>query len=170
MSYYIISQHKIQYKITLLCQVVSTAAAHIHSLAVADDGRCFAWGCGSDGRLGLRALMGGPAGAKRARKCYVSTPSAVEAHKRAIPLALSHTLAHPLTPCLHPSRVPSLCLPPSLPPCLPASVPASMPPCLPSFSLSVLLSVFLFVRRSITGSWTLPPFVPARSLSLIGAR
>ena len=60
-------------------RVGATAAAHIHSLAVGEDGRCFAWGCGSNGRLGLRALMRGPAGAKRALKCYVSTPSGVEA-------------------------------------------------------------------------------------------
>ncbi len=59
--------------------VAGTAAAHIHSLAVSADGRAFAWGCGSNGRLGLRALMRGPGGAKRALKCYVSTPSAVEA-------------------------------------------------------------------------------------------
>jgi hypothetical protein len=36
-------------------------------------------GCGSDGRTGLRALMRGPRGAKRALKCYVSTPSLIEA-------------------------------------------------------------------------------------------
>ena len=38
----------------------------------------FAWGCGSNGRTGLRAYLGGPSGAKRRMKCYVSTPSMVE--------------------------------------------------------------------------------------------
>ena len=60
-------------------RVVSSCPSHIHSLALADDGRAFAWGCGSDGRTGLAALLRGPGGSKRRLKCYVSTPSAIEA-------------------------------------------------------------------------------------------
>lgn len=59
--------------------IASSHAAHIHSLAVSEDGRLFAWGCGSDGRTGLEAYVGGPGGSKRTLKCYVSTPSVVEA-------------------------------------------------------------------------------------------
>ena len=60
-------------------KITSSCPSHIHSVALAEDGRAFAWGCGSDGRTGLAALMRGPRGAKRALKCYVSTPSVVEA-------------------------------------------------------------------------------------------
>ena len=60
-------------------QITSSCPSHIHSVALAADGRAFSWGCGSDGRTGLAALMRGPRGAKRALKCYVSTPSVVEA-------------------------------------------------------------------------------------------
>ena len=60
-------------------KIVSTQPTHIHSVAVSADGRCFAWGCGSDGRTGLRAFMRGPSGSKRLMKCYVSSPSVVEA-------------------------------------------------------------------------------------------
>lgn len=59
--------------------IVASQPAHIHSLALSSDGRLFAWGCGSDGRTGLRAFMRGPGGAKRRLKCYVSSPSVVEA-------------------------------------------------------------------------------------------
>jgi hypothetical protein len=59
--------------------IVGSQPSHIHSLAVARDGRLFAWGCGSDGRLGLRAFVRGPGGSKRRLKCYVSSPSVVEA-------------------------------------------------------------------------------------------
>ena len=60
-------------------RVMHSQPCHIHSLALSDDGRLFTWGCGSDGRLGLRAYMRGPGGSKRTLKCYVSTPSVVEA-------------------------------------------------------------------------------------------
>eukprot|EP01062_Namystynia_karyoxenos_P081413 TRINITY_DN8952_c0_g1_i1.p1 TRINITY_DN8952_c0_g1~~TRINITY_DN8952_c0_g1_i1.p1 ORF type:complete len:569 (+),score=83.46 TRINITY_DN8952_c0_g1_i1:86-1792(+) len=60
-------------------QIVSSTPSHIHSLALTSDGRAFAWGCGSDGRTGLRAFMRGPGGSKRTLKCYVSTPSQIEA-------------------------------------------------------------------------------------------
>ena len=59
-------------------RVVWSQPAHIHSVALGSDGRLYGWGCGSDGRLGLRAFFGRD-GAKRTLKCYVSTPSAVEA-------------------------------------------------------------------------------------------
>jgi hypothetical protein len=59
--------------------IVSSQPAHIHSAALSADGRLFMWGCGSNGRLGLRAFMRGPGGSKRSLKCYVSTPTAVEA-------------------------------------------------------------------------------------------
>jgi hypothetical protein len=59
--------------------VMWSQPSHIHSLALSDDGRLFAWGCGSDGRTGLQAFMRGPGGSKRTLKCYVSTPSVVEA-------------------------------------------------------------------------------------------
>lgn len=58
--------------------IVSSGAAHIHSVAVGEEGQLFAWGCGSNGRTGLQAFMRGPNGAKRALKCYVSSPSQVE--------------------------------------------------------------------------------------------
>ena len=60
-------------------RVASSGAASIHSVALSEEGELFAWGCGSNGRTGLRAFMGGPHGAKRTLKCYVSTPSRVEA-------------------------------------------------------------------------------------------
>ena len=60
-------------------QIVSSSPSHIHSLALSCDGRAFAWGCGSDGRTGLAALLRGPGGSKRRLKCYVSAPSAIEA-------------------------------------------------------------------------------------------
>lgn len=60
-------------------RIVASQPAHIHSLALAADGRLFAWGCGSNGRTGLRAFMRGPGGSKRRLKCYVSSPTAVEA-------------------------------------------------------------------------------------------
>ena len=50
------------------CRIASSSPSHIHSLALSEDGRAFAWGCGSDGRTGLAALMRGPRGAKRAMK------------------------------------------------------------------------------------------------------
>jgi alpha-tubulin suppressor-like RCC1 family protein len=59
----------------LAAAIVQSQPAHIHSVAVSADGRLFGWGCGSDGRLGLRAV----GGSKRRLKCYISTPSAVEA-------------------------------------------------------------------------------------------
>lgn len=59
-------------------KIVSTQPTHIHSVAVSEDGRCFSWGCGSDGRTGLEAYLKGPNGAKRMMKCYVSSPSVVE--------------------------------------------------------------------------------------------
>eukprot|EP01065_Artemidia_motanka_P041309 TRINITY_DN5332_c3_g2_i1.p1 TRINITY_DN5332_c3_g2~~TRINITY_DN5332_c3_g2_i1.p1 ORF type:complete len:576 (+),score=104.14 TRINITY_DN5332_c3_g2_i1:48-1730(+) len=60
-------------------KIVSSTPCHIHSVALSSDGRAFAWGCGSDGRTGLRAYMRGPGGSKRTLKCYVSTPSHIEA-------------------------------------------------------------------------------------------
>eukprot|EP00929_Paragymnodinium_shiwhaense_P087840 TRINITY_DN47992_c0_g1_i1.p1 TRINITY_DN47992_c0_g1~~TRINITY_DN47992_c0_g1_i1.p1 ORF type:complete len:547 (+),score=57.21 TRINITY_DN47992_c0_g1_i1:72-1712(+) len=59
-------------------QMESSCPCHIHSVALSRDGRAWAWGCGSDGRTGLLALMRGPRGAKRTLKCYVSTPSVIE--------------------------------------------------------------------------------------------
>ena len=38
----------------------------------------FAWGCGSNGRLGLKAFFHPKTGSKRRLKCYVSTPSEIE--------------------------------------------------------------------------------------------
>mgnify|MGYP001597144945 CR=1 FL=1 len=71
-------------------RVVASIPGHIHSVALSDDGRLFGWGCGSDGRLGLKAFMRGPGGSKRTMKCYVSTPSLVEAleHRRVLDVAL----------------------------------------------------------------------------------
>ena len=43
-------------------RIVASHSASIHSVALAADGRLFAWGCGSDGRTGLRAFMGGGGG------------------------------------------------------------------------------------------------------------
>lgn len=68
-------------------RITSSCPSHIHSVALAADGRAFAWGCGSDGRTGLAALMRGPRGAKRTLKCYVSTPSVIEALE-------GHTVLH----------------------------------------------------------------------------
>lgn len=59
--------------------VVASQPGHIHSLAVAANGQCFSWGCGSDGRTGLAAYRRGPGGSKRLLKCYVSSPSQIEA-------------------------------------------------------------------------------------------
>ena len=39
-------------------------------------GKLYGWGCGSDGRLGLKAFFN-PNGTKRHMKCYVSTPTQV---------------------------------------------------------------------------------------------
>jgi len=60
-------------------KIISSSVTHIHSAAVSEDGRCFTWGCGSDGRTGLHAFMRGPSGSKRLMKCYISSPSVVEA-------------------------------------------------------------------------------------------
>ena len=57
--------------------IVASGCAHIHSAALAKDGRLFSWGCGSNGRCGLPAFMRGPGGSKRRMKCYVSSPTAV---------------------------------------------------------------------------------------------
>ena len=57
--------------------LISTANAHIHSFALDSKGKLYGWGCGSDGRLGLKAFFG-KNGSKRLMKCYVSTPSMVE--------------------------------------------------------------------------------------------
>lgn len=56
--------------------IISTCVGHIHSLALSADGRVFAWGCGSDGRLGVPHFFKRD-GSKRLMKCYVSTPSRV---------------------------------------------------------------------------------------------
>ena len=40
--------------------IVASCVAHLHSVALSDDGRLFSWGCGSDGRTGLKAYMRGP--------------------------------------------------------------------------------------------------------------
>ena len=40
-------------------------------------GKLYGWGCGSDGRLGLKAFFN-PNGTKRHMKCYISTPTQVE--------------------------------------------------------------------------------------------
>ena len=69
-------------------RIISSCPSHIHSLALSEDGDAFAWGCGSDGRTGLAALLRGPGGTKRRLKCYVSAPSTIEA------LETSHRVLH----------------------------------------------------------------------------
>jgi alpha-tubulin suppressor-like RCC1 family protein len=59
-------------------RIVSSQPVHIHSIALDSDGVVYSWGCGSNGRTGLHGFMRGPGGSKRAMKCYISTPSAVE--------------------------------------------------------------------------------------------
>ena len=59
-------------------KIVTSQPLHIHSLAMDSNGRCYSWGCGSNGRTGLQAFMRGPRGAKRRLKCYVSSPTALE--------------------------------------------------------------------------------------------
>ena len=68
--------------------LVATANGHIHSLALGSNGRLYGWGCGSNGRLGLKAFFG-KNGSKRLMKCYVSTPSMVEALEREKVLSVS---------------------------------------------------------------------------------
>ena len=59
-------------------KIVGTSSTHIHSFAVDQSGGLYGWGCGSDGRLGLKAFFE-TNGTKRLMKCYVSTPTQVEA-------------------------------------------------------------------------------------------
>ena len=75
-------------------KIIATSCTHIHSYALDDKGKLrykkgkkeekyqilgklYGWGCGSDGRLGLKAFFN-PNGTKRRMKCYVSTPTQVE--------------------------------------------------------------------------------------------
>ncbi|CAD7972181.1 unnamed protein product [Amoebophrya sp. A120] len=59
-------------------RIIGSAPTHIHSFAFSENGQMFGWGCGSDGRLGLRAFFN-KSGSKRLMKCYVSTPTQIEA-------------------------------------------------------------------------------------------
>jgi hypothetical protein len=59
-------------------KIVQSTPAHIHSMALSADGRLFTWGCGSNGRCGLAAILQIQGGKKRTMKCYVHSPSAVE--------------------------------------------------------------------------------------------
>jgi len=58
--------------------ICTSQPVHIHSIALDTEGHIFSWGCGSNGRTGLKALLRGQRGSKRRMKCYVSTPSRVE--------------------------------------------------------------------------------------------
>jgi hypothetical protein len=59
-------------------RVVHSVPSHIHSMALTDDGRLFTWGCGSNGRCGLDAIVQIHGGKKRTMKCYVHCPSEIE--------------------------------------------------------------------------------------------
>lgn len=59
-------------------RVAQSAPSHIHSMALSHDGRLFTWGCGSNGRCGLDAIVQIQGGKKRTMKCYVHSPSEVE--------------------------------------------------------------------------------------------
>lgn len=59
-------------------KIVQSSPSHIHSMALSEDGRLFTWGCGSNGRCGLEAIVQIQGGKKRTMKCYVHSPSAVE--------------------------------------------------------------------------------------------
>jgi alpha-tubulin suppressor-like RCC1 family protein len=59
-------------------RVVHSVPSHIHSMALTDDARLFTWGCGSNGRCGLDAIVQIQGRKKRTMKCYVHCPSEIE--------------------------------------------------------------------------------------------
>jgi len=58
--------------------ITHVASASIHSGCVAADGRVYTWGCGSDGRMGVRKFLEGLHGQRSRMKCYISQPTHVE--------------------------------------------------------------------------------------------
>lgn len=69
-------------------QVTASIPSHIHSLAVANQ-QVYAWGCGSDGRCGVDNFFDPAKKTKRLMKCYISTPTLVEAFENQKVLAIS---------------------------------------------------------------------------------
>merc|ERR1712083_926826 len=60
-------------------KIVQCVAGAIHSGVVDDKGKLYTFGCGSDGRMGLRAYVDGSCGAgQQVYKFYVSKPTKVE--------------------------------------------------------------------------------------------
>lgn len=57
-------------------KIVQVLSCHIHSACLADDGKLFTFGCGSDGRLGQDGFFS--KGIKRRLKFYQSKPTAIE--------------------------------------------------------------------------------------------
>ena len=60
-------------------EVVGAASSSIHSALLTASGKVYCFGCGSGGRMGIRAYMEGLHGARSRMKCYVSRPTAIEA-------------------------------------------------------------------------------------------
>ena len=63
--------------------VVQAVASSIHSGVVTTTGRVLTFGCGSDGRMGVRKYMEGLSGSRSRMKCYVSEPTEVEGLREA---------------------------------------------------------------------------------------
>lgn len=62
-------------------QVVGVVASALHSAVWDDQGNLYTFGCGSDGRMGLRAYLKGSGQSRQRMKFYVSAPTVVESLK-----------------------------------------------------------------------------------------
>eukprot|EP01012_Entosiphon_sulcatum_P012277 TRINITY_DN17670_c0_g1_i1.p1 TRINITY_DN17670_c0_g1~~TRINITY_DN17670_c0_g1_i1.p1 ORF type:complete len:456 (-),score=38.97 TRINITY_DN17670_c0_g1_i1:11-1378(-) len=57
---------------------VQVASASIHSAVACSDGTAYTFGCGSDGRMGVKKYMEGLSGGRSRMKCYISSPTPIE--------------------------------------------------------------------------------------------
>jgi len=62
--------------------IIQCKAGALHSAIVSNSGDVYTFGCGSDGRMGLKAYVEGASGQGQQRmKFYVSKPTAIELFK-----------------------------------------------------------------------------------------
>lgn len=60
------------------CRIVQVRSSAIHSACLSSAGEVWTFGCGSGGRMGVRAFEFGLTGARSRMKCYVMKPTVVE--------------------------------------------------------------------------------------------